>query len=273
MFRDELARHVPPLTAQPEYQLDWSAVTLPSNGPPVPADLVDQVRQAGGLPERLSVLDPQLARILAASFSSHPWVASVERVDLSESARIRIDLTYRRPVLMVLTGRGLYPVDAEGCLLPSQDFQADEIDLYPRLQYAGGDPSVPAGAPWGDPTVTGAAALAGLLTRAETGGVPWQKFGLRDIWILAAERSPANDDAVIFGLSTAGDSQIVWGHAPGADALEPTAAQKLLKIAQFVEKYGPFAELTVPVRIDIRPWDVIHWETLARNPHDTSQAR
>ena len=59
-------------------------------------------------PDRpLSLLDDNLAEHVVSRFRLHPWVAKVNRVQKYHPARVKVDVTYRRPVCMV---NGLLPV-------------------------------------------------------------------------------------------------------------------------------------------------------------------
>jgi hypothetical protein len=63
------------------------------------------------------------------------------------------------------------------------------------------------------------------LTSGSDHETPWQRYGLQAIVIRSRPGPVANVEDVVYGLTTREGSQIVWGHAPGADALEPTIEQ------------------------------------------------
>ena len=60
-----------------------------------------EVQSLGGLPDRLPLLDHDLAGRLAGAFGRHPWVERVERVAVVSPRRVEVRLTYRTPALAV----------------------------------------------------------------------------------------------------------------------------------------------------------------------------
>ena len=80
-----------------------------------PADFLAEVQYLGGLPDRVTVLEPRLAARLAAAFALHPWVERVEGVALRGPDGPRVRLRLRTPALAA-AGRVL---DANGVLLPA----------------------------------------------------------------------------------------------------------------------------------------------------------
>jgi hypothetical protein len=117
------------------------------------ADFLDEVRYLTGLPARLRLLEKDLARRLAAGFALHPWVAKVDQVEITPALRVKVRLSYRRPVLAVRTKDGLRVVDTQGILLPKR-VASEGLPVY------GGEalpPVGPAGVRWGDDGVEAAA--------------------------------------------------------------------------------------------------------------------
>src|SRR5205823_9166394 len=95
---------------------------------------------------------------LAAAFARHPWVETVDKVEIGPGRRIGVRLTFRTPVLAVVHGdRVVRAVDRGGILLPRG---ADTL-LLPHLTTST-DPAGP-GRSWGDAKVESAAAVAALL--------------------------------------------------------------------------------------------------------------
>ena len=119
-----------------------------------------EVRYLGELPEAVQAVDPKLGDTLRdtlrAAFRKHPWVADVTAVTVSPERVIRVELTFRKPVLAVtlkgeLTSRA---VDAAGILLP-QAATTDGLPVLANVQPA----AVVAGQPFPTPDVKRAAEL------------------------------------------------------------------------------------------------------------------
>ncbi|MCI0461819.1 MAG: hypothetical protein L0Z62_33125 [Gemmataceae bacterium] len=117
------------------------------------AEFLEEVQYLGRLPERLRVLDDDLPEQLARAFALHPWVARVERVEVTRGCRVRVRLTHRRPALAVWVGERLRGVDDEGVLLPGKAPTAG----LPVFEGQAPPPAGPAGTRWGDAAVEKAA--------------------------------------------------------------------------------------------------------------------
>ena len=114
-----------------------------------------EVRYLGELPEAVQAVDPKLGDTLRAAFRKHPWVADVTAVTVSPERVIRVELTFRKPVLAVTLKGEIGPraVDTAGILLPV----AAATDGLPVL--ANVQPAVVAGQPFPTPDVKRAAEL------------------------------------------------------------------------------------------------------------------
>lgn len=265
MFWPHLARLLPDLTGRPEYRVSWSAIQVPPGGQWVPAEFLDEVRVLSDLPAELPLLDDALTARLARAFMQHPWVKDVTLVE-KHPAGIRVMLTYREPVLIVQTPRGLYPVDGEGVLLPPADFTAADVDQFPRLARVKSTPQGTAGAAWGDPAVSGGARLAARLADSSDPLSPWKRYRFSSVIVVPRRGPVAEVEDTIFCLTTESGSQIIWGHAPEEDKLEPSVEQKLERLDKFLAENGGFEYQREPIRIDLTDWDVIHWDVLSRVP-------
>jgi len=137
--------------------------------PPAPlerAEFLEEVLYHSRQPERFSTLDDSLVERLNAAFLQHPWVAKVDKVDVTPPRGVRVTLIYRQPALAVAvasdlagTTPKLRAVDEQGILLPKKvPIPGDLIVLHgaPR-------PASAAGKPWGDPGVAAAAQTVVLL--------------------------------------------------------------------------------------------------------------
>lgn len=114
-----------------------------------------EVQYLAGLPDRISTVDPSAVLKLNAAFRAHPWVERVQTVALRAADGPKAVLQIRTPVLAV-NDRA---VDGYGVLLPAG---APTQDL---LRYRGpaSEPKGPAGTPWGDAAIEGAAKAAAAL--------------------------------------------------------------------------------------------------------------
>lgn len=217
----------------------------------VKADVRGEVfRNAGWREQSPSILEDDLSVRVAQAFEQHTWVAKVTRVTKQSQATINVELEYRRPVAMVevdYQGQGgLLPVDAEGVLLPPEDFTAEEAITYPRITVDYSGPSGSVGTPWGDARVAGGAAIAAVLVEH------WREFGLYRVVWQAAQR-PATVAPPTYELHTRGRSRVLWGHAPGEEPPgEATAEQKLVRLQRYVQQHGSLQEPESETEIDLR---------------------
>jgi hypothetical protein len=188
----------------------------------------DVVRQAG-MDGPLSLVDPQLTVRMADAFASHPWVARVERVSKHYPASLLVVVSYRQPVAMVEVdgGVGGLPVDAQGVLLPTRDFSAEDAQRYPRIGEIHAKPAGPVGSAWGDPRVVGAAQVAAVLLD------DWKKLGL--FRIVPGEKRPGRRGAeYTYLLVTHSGTTINWGRSPATHVPgEVPAAEKIAQLKRY----------------------------------------
>ncbi|MEX2287247.1 MAG: hypothetical protein WD648_09170 [Planctomycetaceae bacterium] len=255
VFFPQIRSALPDLGSREEFQLRIADISITPAPRWVAEDLVAQVVARAGRTEPMSRLDKTLVEDLAAEFKRHPWVANVSRVRLA-STGIEVDLSYRQPVGMVQLKQGIYPVDANGTLLPPEDFSADDIKHFPLIRNVKSTPQGPAGTNWGDEGVLGAAQLA------EVVGPHWNQFNLVAIHVPDRTSASATLDDMIFELSTAGGSRIVWGRAPESKHPgELTPEQKIGRLEEYQSKYGVLDKSHGPYRIEI-----YHWKDILRRP-------
>ncbi|HKD36320.1 MAG TPA: hypothetical protein VKB78_05950, partial [Pirellulales bacterium] len=147
------------------------------------------------------------------------------------------EIIYRRPVVMVEVPGGWYPVDAEGVLLPIDDFSPADARSYPLLSGVESSPIGGKGVKWGDAVVLGGAKLAECLAPL------WSELGLGRIrWVKPAAGSDPSAPAM-FELFTAAGNVILWGAAPGSEtAGEPTAQQKIVRLKAYIASHGSLDE-------------------------------
>ena len=138
-----------------DFTLPFSAIQCQPPPGPEQVELLSQVQYLAGMPDRVQLLDEDLAERLRRAFARHPWVESVEEVRVGAS-RITIQLTYRRPVLAVVAKDRLRAVDGSGILLP----KSAETRGLPVYSGDARLPAGPEGTPWGDEHVEAAARAA-----------------------------------------------------------------------------------------------------------------
>jgi hypothetical protein len=227
------------------------------------------VEQQGWDREPPSVLEPDLAGRVAKAFAVFPWVENVRSVRKDTPNVVRVELTYRRPVGLVEVGPGrYYPVSAESVLLPPADFSRSDLGRYPVIRGVRSLPVGPAGTPWGDPVVLGAARLAAhLMHPHDKERTHWEVFGFATIEAPPREKSDPSLDELTYTLQTPEGSRIVWGRAPGTGHPgELSAEQKVGRLKQYQADYGGFTHPAGPLEIDIRHWQEITQRVLSEGP-------
>ena len=118
-------------------------------------DLLTEVQYLAGFPDQIRLLDDGLVDRLREAFGEHPWVASVDSVNI-KSRRIEVRLRYRHPVLAVPFDGQLRAVDETGVLLPATA-STRGLAVYSGKAPA---PAGPAGTRWGDKMVEASARAA-----------------------------------------------------------------------------------------------------------------
>ncbi|MDQ3330600.1 MAG: hypothetical protein M3552_08100 [Planctomycetota bacterium] len=248
----------PDLDSREVYRLKAADVHITPPPRPVPSNLVERAVGTAALDEELSVLDRTLLSRLADAFAKEPWVKQVVRLRKGLPAHVEVELEYRMPAAMIDVKQGVYPVDAEGMLLPPEDFSAAEIRRYPLVT---GITSLPGGAPgmaWGETTVIGAAKVAAALA------ADWDALGLTSIQAPPPLSANVKLDDLTFELRTRNGSTVVWGRPPGTGHPgELTVEQKLGRLKQYVADFGPLDAPGPSFEIDIRPWQEMTRRPLA----------
>jgi len=217
------------LRDDPANVLQPSAVVVTGIAPWVRSDLGREALRDASLDGGVPLDDPELPQRLARAFEMHPWVREVVRVTLRHPAAAAVEVRCREPVAVVAVPSGVLAVDAEGVVLPSDDFTAEAAAAYPRVAGIRSSPVGVYGSPWGDPAVVEAAAVAAAV------GPESRALGLRDL-------RPAGGAGGWELLDDAG-RVIRFGSAPGRErAGEPAVAAKLARLRALVAA-GERAEL------------------------------
>lgn len=230
-------RHAADVRAHPDAVLFPERVEVRGVAPWVRADIRTEALRDASLDGGLPLDDPDLPERLRRAFARHPWVREVTGVALATPAAAVVEVRCREPVAMVRVKDGLYAVDAEGVLLPSEDFTGESAANYPTIAAIKSTPLGAAGTAWGDPLVVEGAALAAAI------GPEWPRLGLRDL------RPGAVSGGVAWDLVGDGDRTIRFGSAPGREGPgEPTAAAKLVRLREVAgREEGPARlDLTAP---------------------------
>jgi hypothetical protein len=117
---------------------------------------LNEVRYLSGYADVVHALDEGERRGLSAAFAKHPWVDSVQAVEVMPGNAVRVSLNFREPVLAVRTDGGtIRMVDSRGVLLPD----SEPPHGLPELLNLVPAPGVSAGEPWPEETVLQALAL------------------------------------------------------------------------------------------------------------------
>lgn len=240
------ARVRPHVLASGEYQLDPKKIEITPPPAWIRSDIRAEVARDVTLNRGLSVLDEDLTVRVAQAFSLHPWVAKVTRVSKRHPAGVQVDLVYRQPALLVQAAGDLYPVDAEGVVLPGEDFAQADARKYPLLTEITTKPAGPVGAAWGDVRVAGAGRLATMLKPH------WEALKLFRIVATQTGSVPSSRD-VQYHLFTHANSRVLWGRAPGFEgAGEPVAKVKLAQLLAYVAQHGSLEGTTGPQQLDVQ---------------------
>lgn len=237
--------------SSPEYWLRIQNVEITQLPEWIHTDVRAEVFRDASLDRPLSIVDDDLAERIANAFKLHPWVAEVRQVRKQHPARVVVDLTYYRPVLMVQVRHGvqegLLAVDVNGVLLPSEgNFLPLEAYRYPRLVGIDTVPVGPAGERWGDARVVGAAGIAACF------GEAWQRLGLEKI-VPADMVSVGRHREDTYEIYTAGGKRILWGRAPTTDMPEELPAEeKVARLVKYAAEHGALDGPNGPPELDVR---------------------
>lgn len=260
------------LIDDPQYQVERSAITLKSRPDYVPEEFLSRTWESSELPEQFSILEPGLAERIGKSFENSAWVRGVEKVKLSHPRDIEVALDFRRPVALVRSAEGYYPIDKDGVLLPPTDFSAAQLPQYPVIENVQTLPQGPAGTHWGDLAVWGAARLIDLLIPDGDREKYWTKYELARVRVYGkadlrhAEAEDMQD--ISYRLITLSGSEVIWGVAPDVtDPTEPDAETKLERLSMYHRDFGGLHSEQGPIEIDLR-----RWKDIARRPLDLPQS-
>jgi hypothetical protein len=243
------------LHERPQYSLSLSDIECePPQGMSC-ADFLREVRTLSPQLDRLQRLDEELPARLARAFAAHPWVEAVERIEShGPNARVSVRLVYREAVLAVALSGGKIPrdgsvlvetwsgmgrnalvparaVDRHGVLLPVSAVTSQ----LPVLTAEVAAPAGPPGQPWGDRSVTTAAATAAFLKPH------LQRLRLNDCDMEIVQ------GGIVFRKPSL---RVVWGHAPVREqAGEAPASVKLQRLLDYQSQHDGLESLEHDVRL------------------------
>lgn len=224
----------PRILAAPEYRVGPQQVEITPAPKWIHSDIRAEVFRDPSLDGPLSLTDDKLTEQIARAFALHPWVAKPPRVtkrhpSSTNPAAVKVELVYRKPVCMVVVPDGVWAVDAEGVVLPSEDFSPIEATRYLLLAGANPKADISPGHRWADGKVVGGAEIAAALEPV------WERMQLKQIVPLAADVGGAANREPLFALVTQRGTRILWGYAPGANMVgEPSAAEKVIRLDRYL---------------------------------------
>ncbi|MFL5240467.1 MAG: cell division protein FtsQ/DivIB [Gemmataceae bacterium] len=193
-----------------------------------------EVKQAGGFPDTLQLLDEDLGDRINNAFARHPWVEEVLRVETLSSHGLRVELLCRTPILAVPQHGPTLAVDGKGILLP-REAANDALPIWR------GSSSLPLGAPgtlWGDKDIEAAASVLGLLSSVD-----------EQIHVRAAASRTGE-----IHLTTQDGSRIIWGNPPGKEGKgEANAKDKLAFLVEYGAKHAGLEKPGGAHEFDLRP--------------------
>lgn len=230
----------------PRFRLAADDIEITAPPKWIKTDVKAEALRDASLDESLSILDDELPERVEKAFLLHPWVARVVRVTRRSPARLMVELEYRRPVLMVEVPGGLFPVDAQGILLPTEDFTPAVAARYPRLS---GTRPVTEGLPgtlWRDDHVRAAARIAAVLAD------DWKSLGLSRIVTLDERDNDSESNEPQFELLTRAGQKIRWGKplADGA-AGQKEAKRRLKRLKGLVPDGGHLDDFDLPANLNL----------------------
>lgn len=232
---------------QPSYLLTPDNILVTPQPAWIHTDVKSEVVRTGSL-EKLKILDPNAALQIQQAFALHPWVSDVRRVRKRYPAQVEVDLVYRRPVAMVkAVSGGYWPVAADAVLLPPEEFSPEQTRHFLRVIVEHSQPEGPAGTPYGDERVAGAARIADLLQAHR------ERLQLEHVLVVAQRTETGTLAEPTYELYTAGGTRILWGRSPGREGPgEVTASEKVARLLAYVEQRGPLDSATGAAELDLR---------------------
>lgn len=226
----------PNLLSSADYQLTPEKISLvppQSSANWIHGDVRSEALRDAGLERGAPLLDEALCERVAKAFELHPWIRRVHRVTKNYPARADVYVEYRQPAAIVVVGEtAWWPVDADGVVLPRDDFSISQARGYPQVTGIASGPFGPTGARWGDARVDGAAKIAAALAD------DWKRLRLARIAPLVVGASEEGEEDFAFALFTESGRRIYWGYGPDRSKNEPTTEQKIANLRQYAAAHA-----------------------------------
>ncbi|MHC4711657.1 MAG: cell division protein FtsQ/DivIB [Planctomycetota bacterium] len=198
-----------------------------------------QLRNCGWSGEKISLLDSDAAKKIAALLLTNPMVKRVEAVERDFPDRVRAKVELREPAAFVLRGSKYHVVDPDGTLLPGEfaTKAASGLDLL-LIAYVKTTPP-PAGKVWEDPAVVEGAQLAAFLKGYED-LVKTARITAIDSSNIFGRRNPRESEIV---LLTSDHTKIYWGRGIAcANLTELPATEKMDNLEKVMEQTGGLSD-------------------------------
>jgi hypothetical protein len=230
------------ILSSPEYHVGPEQVEITPLPDWIHSDIRAEVFCNPTLDGPLSIMDDGLVGRIAKAFEGHPWVARVGRVSKHHPALVKVEIVYRQPVCMIEMPGKAWAVDAEGVVLPSEDFTLVEAtQCYPHVVGIDRPPAVPPGRPWQDLKVIGGAEIAAVLAPVWDAMRLYRIVPRADAAGSAGSVPSRRSTEPQFTLLTHSGTQIHWGYAPRANVPgELPAAEKVALLRQYWAQHDTF---------------------------------
>jgi hypothetical protein len=222
------------LRQEPRSQVSFTAIECAAPPGQTREAFLSEVQYLASLPEQLSLLDLDATARLSEAFARHPWVKTVEGVEVSPAGRVQVRLLFRTPVLAVVQNGQTRAVDDSGVVLPVTASCAGLL----RLSVS---------------STTAAPPLSGHA---------WEDNGVQAAVRTAAELRPHKELLRLEAIEVAGEElvlstppsvRVLWGRPPGMETeAEATAALKLERLLAYVRQHGSLGGNS-PREHDVRP--------------------
>jgi hypothetical protein len=207
-----------------------------------------------------NILDTDVVGRSAMTLQSVGWVEEVQEVRKSADG-LDIQLRYRKPVGMVELNHTnvpgwaetktaqVMPVDANGMVMPAhvvQHFKLPRISVFhPQNLNAARPWSV-----WSDARIQDAAGIVELL------GPRARQFGVYRVMTMRSSRQ-LSASQIPFELWPENGTKVIWGNAPGKEAVGEAAAQvKLAALVRFVGQRGSLGQMP-DRKVDLRSGKIV----------------
>ncbi len=243
------------------YGLHVENISLTPQPDWIRAPVLEEVFQGSDL-SRLSVLDHHMSSAIYDAFRAHPWIRKVFRVNKLGGGQVRVLVEYREPLAMVYCERpkskvdnasggtaqrrekpistssspqgandqrniSFLPVDVDGVLLPTKDFQPDQVPKFMLIYAQSAVPLGMIGSEYGDGRIKEALLLCRLIKDVR------EKMGIERVYVYP---DPTSQGPSKWTLDlTTHTKKIHWGHPPGLESPgEPGIPAKLRKLGEFL---------------------------------------